>query len=211
MWLWGSRQISETCASRQKDCRAGPLKVSTCRESIGAWSYFTVWHKSAIIEVLRIKSIWDFQLFLCFSGIRPKSPPAQHTSCRLCPLAVTWSSRRKQPIRKILDQLWEKLIKISQAPSSPTVINCEIHTCALAICFHQSNSIRSPYPPLQIQMIYGRHYTSLEGVVFLTAAVQTSVVHATGSFDITENMKTWNIVIDHWAYTNQIVLGFVWS
>lgn len=146
MWLWGSRQISETCASRQKDCRAGPLKVSTCRESIGAWSYFTVWHKSEIIEVLRIKSIWDFQLFLCFSGIRPKSPPAQHTSCRLCPLAVTWSSRRKQPIRKILDQLWEKLIKISQAPSSPTVINCEIHTCALAICFHQSNSIRSPYP-----------------------------------------------------------------
>lgn len=148
MWLWGLRQSPEKCASQRKDCcKAGPLKASTCTESIGALLDFTVQHKSQIIEVLRIKSIWGFfgfflhciavQLFPCFSGSGslmargPRSPPAKRTSCRLCPLAVTWSSRRKQPVRKILDQLWEKLIKISQAPSSPTVMNPEIHTCAL--------------------------------------------------------------------------------
>lgn len=53
---------------------------------------------------------WRWEL----CGARPRSPPVKHTSCRLCPLAVTWSSRRKQPIRKILDQLREKLIKFSQ-------------------------------------------------------------------------------------------------
>lgn len=58
MWLEGSGHISEKCASRQKDCcNAGPLKTSTCRERISVLLYFTVQHKSQIVEVLRIKSI----------------------------------------------------------------------------------------------------------------------------------------------------------
>lgn len=56
------------------------------------------------------------------------------------------------------------------------------------ICFHQSDSIK--LPPLQVQMIYEHHDMLVEGVVFLNANVQTRVVCATGSFDITENMKT---------------------
>jgi len=70
------------------------------------------------------------------------------------------------------------------------------------IRFHQSDSIK--LPSLQVQMIYGHYDTLVEGVVFLTADVQTRVVCATRSFDITENMKTWNIVIDHRVHTNQI-------
>lgn len=53
---------------------------------------------------------------------------------------------------------------------------------------HQSDSIK--LPSLQVQMIYEHYDTPVEGVVFLTVDVQTRVVCATGSFDITKNMKT---------------------
>lgn len=58
-------------------------------------------------------------------------------------------------------------------------------------------------------MIHRHNDTPVEGVVFLTADVQTRVVCATRSFDITENMKTRNIVIDHRVQTNQIAPWFV--
>ena len=76
------------------------------------------------------------------------------------------------------------------------------------MCSHQSDSIKLALT-LQVQMIYGHHDTLVEGVVFLTADVQTRVVCATGSFDITENMKTRNIVIDHRVRANQIAPWFV--
>lgn len=155
--------------------------------------------------------------FPCLSGggsfvaLGPRSPPVKHTSCRLCPLAVTWSSRRKQPIRKILDQLRGKLIKFSQVcltySTEPWDSYTRIKACACALIIQPP----STNPPPQVQMIYGHHDMLVEGVVFLTADVQTRVVCATGSFDITENMKTWNIVIDHWARANQIAPWFVWS
>lgn len=151
---------------------------------------------------------WRWEL----CGARPRSPPVKHTSCRLCPLAVTWSSRRKQPIRKILDQLREKLIKFSQVCltycTEPWDSYTRVTACTLC-AFIRATPLNSP--PLQVQMIYGHHDTLVEGVVFLTADVQTRVVCATGSFDITENMKTWNIVIDHGVRTNQIAHWFVWS
>lgn len=111
--------------------------------------------------------------------------------------------------------------KTSSISASPTEVNHDIRvrvkSRALYV-FHQKDSIKAPppnpNPPLtspQVQMIHGLHNTLVEGVVFLRAAVQTRVVHATGSFDIAVNMKTWNIVIDHRAHTNQIAPWFVWS
>lgn len=145
-------------------------------------------------------------------GSRPRCPPVKHTSCRLCPLAVTRSSRRKQPIKKILDQLQEKLIKFSEVRltycTELGASNARVKACTL-YAFIRTTPLNPP--PLQVQMIYGHHDTLVEGVVFLSADVQTRVVCATGSFDIAENMKTWNIVIDHWVHTNQIARWFVWS
>lgn len=147
---------------------------------------------------------WRWEL--CGAG--PRSPPVKHTSCRPCPVAVTWSCRRKQPIRMILDQLWEKLIKFSQVCLSQWSEPWDSEACTLC-AFIRATLLNTPL--FQVQMMYGHHDTLVEGVVFLTADVQTRLVCATGSLDIAENMKTWNIVIDHRIHTNQIAPWFVWS